>query len=158
MMRQSALTCVLVATLLIGATPVDAGDDEHDLGLVTWMGRLQYYAHKLGLAVDAGNKALVGYYVHEVEEVIEAIEEIEDYDGVAVGNLTKKILVPAFETFESSFDAGDQQRLDADFDGLIAACNQCHDSSNRFYLVIERQRDNPFMQRFAPVDVPGKSD
>jgi hypothetical protein len=154
MMRQIRLTGVLVAALSVASMPVASGDDEHDLGLVTLMGSLQYYTHKLGLAVDAGNKALVGFYAHEVEEVIEAIEEIEEYDEVAIGKLTKELLVPAFETFEAAFDAGDRQRLDAGLDGLIAACNQCHEASNHFYLVMERRRDNPFMQRFEPVDAP----
>jgi hypothetical protein len=149
-MRQIALGTTLVAGLLAGTLPVAAGDEGHDLGLVTWMGRMQYYVHKLGLSLDAGNRALVGYYVHEVEEVIEEIEKIEDDDGVAVGSLVKKILVPAFEALEGAFDSGDRGRLDAGYDRLIGACNQCHESANRFYLVIERRHDNPYMQRFEP--------
>lgn len=151
MMRPIALSATLAAGLLAGALPAAAEEEEHDLGLVTSMGRLQYFTHKLGLAIDAGNQALVGYYLHEVEEVIEEVEEIEAYDGVAVGGLVKEILVPAFETLEGAFDSGDQGRLDAEHDRLIAACNQCHESANRFYLVVERRHDNPYMQRFTPV-------
>lgn len=156
MMRQIAITGVLAGALLIGPVPAFAGEDSHDLGLVTWMGRLQYYTHKLGLSLDAGNQALIGYYTHEVEEVIEAIEEIESENDIPIGSLVKKILVPAFESFEASFetsfDSDDRQRLNADYDGLIAACNQCHDTAQRPYLVIQRNHDNPYMQRFAPLD------
>lgn len=156
MMRQIAITGVLAGALLTGPMPVFAGDDSHDLGLVTWMGRLQYYTHKLGLSLDAGNQALVGYYTHEVEEVIEAIEDIESENDIPIGSLVKKILVPAFETFEASFetafDSGDRQRLNADYDSLIAACNQCHDTAQRPYLVVQRSHDNPYLQRFEPVE------
>jgi hypothetical protein len=154
MIRQTSLSAILVIALLAGPTPVVAGDD--DLDLVTWMGRLQYYTHKLGLSIDAGNQALIGYYIHEVEEVIEEIEKVDDYDGVAVGKLTKKVLVPAFETLEEAFESGDQSRLDGDYNRLITACNQCHESSNRFYLVVERRHDNPFAQRFKAVEAPAK--
>ncbi len=153
MLKQIGMTGVLAGALMIGPMPAFSGDDSHDLGLVTWMGRLQYYTHKLGLAVDAGNQALVGYYTHEVEEVIEAIEDIESYDDIPIGNLVKEILIPAFETFETSFDSGDSQRRNADYDGLIAACNHCHETAQRPYLVIRRNHDNPYMQRFTPVDV-----
>lgn len=161
MMRQIAITGVLAGALLTGPLPVFASDDSHDLGLVTWMGRLQYYTHKLGLSLDAGNQALVGYYTHEVEEVIEAIEDIESENDIPIGSLVKKILVPAFETFEASFetslDSGDRKRLNADYDGLIAACNQCHDTAQRPYLVIQRNHDNPYLQRFEPIDAASHS-
>jgi len=99
-------------TLLAGilANPAAAGEDA-SLGLVSWMGRLQYYAHKLGLAVNAENRALQGYYVHEVEEVIEQLEEIKEAGGVEIGNLVKVKLVPAFETLEGAVEVGDQGEL-----------------------------------------------
>ena len=150
MIRTTSIPVILVAALLTGPLPVLAGEDEHDLGLVTWMGRLQYYTHKLGLSVDAGNKPLIAYYIHEVEEVIEAIEDIDDADGVPIGKLVKEILMPSFESLETSFESGDEARVDADYNGLIGACNQCHEKANRPYLIVERRHDNPYMQRFKP--------
>ncbi|EGV17383.1 hypothetical protein [Thiocapsa marina] len=150
MIRTTSIPVILVAALLTGPLPVLAGDEEHDLGLVTWMGRLQYYAHKLGLSVDAGNKRLIAYYIHEVEEVIEKIEDIDEADGVPIGNLVKEILVPSFETLEASFESGDEALVDADYNRLLGACNQCHEKAKRPYLIVERRHDNPYMQRFKP--------
>jgi hypothetical protein len=137
---------ILATALFVGAGPSSAGGE--GLDLVNWMGRMQYFTHKLGLAIDAGNAPLVGYYLHEVEEVIEEIESIDAYDEVPIGSLTKEILVPAFEALEQDFDRGDRAALDRGYDALIGACNQCHQRAQRFYLVIERRRENPYAQRF----------
>jgi hypothetical protein len=116
------------------------------------MTNMQYFTHKLGLAVAAGNQRLQGYYVHEVEEIVEAVAKVEEYKGVKVGHLVGTVLEPAFETLEDAVEAGDPARVDAAYDGLIDACNRCHTASNHGFLVIERRRDNPFMQSFAPAE------
>lgn len=124
MIERTTLSLFLASALLVGAAPVlsdDAGHESHDFELVTWMGRLQYHTHKLGLAIDAGNKALAGYYIHEVEEAIEAIEKIDEYDDVKIGALVKEILVPTFERLEDGFESGDQARLGTDYDALLGA-------------------------------------
>ena len=151
MRNMTTLSCMLSLTLLAGilANPADAGEDA-SLGLVSWMGRLQYYAHKLGLAVNAENRGLQGYYVHEVEEVIEQTEEIKEADGVEIGNLVKVKLVPAFETLESAVEIGDQAQVSQAYDGLLAACNTCHKAANRPYIHIVRRNDNPYLQDFSP--------
>ena len=151
MRNMTTLSCILSVTLLAGilANPAAAGEDE-SLGLVSWMGRLQYYAHKLGLAVDAENRALQGYHVHEVEEVIEQLEEIKEAGGVEIGNLVKVKLVPAFETLEGAVEVGDQAQISLAYDGLLAACNTCHKAANRPYLHIVRRNDNPYLQDFSP--------
>ena len=141
----SILAAALVAVMPIA--PAAAGGD--DLGLVTWMGRLQYYVHKLGLAVSAQNRALQVYYAHEVEEVIEKVEAIEEADGVEIGKLVKVKLVPPFETLEGAVEAGDPGRIEAAYEGLLAGCNACHKASNRPYLHIVRSADNPYPQDFA---------
>ena len=58
--------------------------------------------------------------------------------------------MPRFESLETSFESGDEARVDADYNGLIGACNQCHEKANRPYLIVERRHDNPYMQRFKP--------
>jgi len=148
MQRQSLLVTMLAAAL-VAAAPVTAAAGEGP-GLVALMGHLQYYAHKLGLAVSSQNKALQGYYVHEVEEVIEELEDIEKSDEVEVAKLVKANLVPAFETLEQAVDAGDQARVDVAYEGLLSACNTCHKAANRPYIHIVRQTGNPYMQDFKP--------
>jgi hypothetical protein len=149
-MRNRAFMTAIAAALAAGlAAPPIAASGEHDLELVGWMTRLQYFTHKLGLSVSAENRALQGYYIHEVEEVIEKIEDIGDMDGIEIGKLVKVKLVPAFEALEGAVEVGDQARVTGAYDALIAACNDCHQAANRPYLHIERRTDNPYMQDFA---------
>jgi hypothetical protein len=150
MIRPTILVASLSALLLTGI-PLQTSLAGDEAGLVTWMGRLQYYTHKLGLAVAAQNRALQGYYVHELEEVIEHIEGIQEVDGIEIGNLVKANLVPAFETLESAVEVGDQSRVDLAYGGLIGACNTCHKAANRPYVHIVRRADNPYLQDFAPI-------
>ena len=152
MRNETTISSIISVALLAGvlANPASAGEDEA-LGLVSWMGRLQYYAHKLGLAVDAENRALQGYYVHEVEEIIEQIEEIKEADGIEIGKLVKANRVPAFEALEGAVETGDQARASLAYDGLLAACNACHRAANRPYIRIVRRSDNPYVQDFAPI-------
>ena len=145
------LPLTLALALLPCLAPPVAAESQHEGDLVAWMGRLQYYAHKLGLAIDARNRALQGYYIHEVEEVIEQIETIEALDGIEIGNLVKANLVPAFETLEGAIEIGDHARVSETYDGLIAACNTCHQAAKRPYLQVVRRRDNPYIQDFTPL-------
>ncbi|MGE5154459.1 MAG: hypothetical protein ACM3ST_10615, partial [Bdellovibrio bacteriovorus] len=94
--------------------------------------------------------ALQAYYVHEVEEVIEHLEGISEEDGIAISNLVKSNLVPAFEALESAVEVGDQARINEAYETLIGACNNCHKAANRPYIHIERRADNPYLQDFAP--------
>jgi len=149
----------LTLLLLLGAPLATAGDDHgghhspfKGQPLLTLMHNMQYYGHKLGLAIDAGNAKLMGFYVHEVEEVIEAVGEIESYDGIAISTLLKSTLEPKFEALEAAIELGDAERIDGAYDGLLSGCNACHKSSNRPYIVIERNRENPYPQRFAAED------
>ena len=149
MNRPAILAATLSVLLLTGILPQSAqAGAEPDL--VTWMGRLQYFTHKLGLAVTAQNRAIQGYYVHEVEEVIKQVEAIEQVDGIEIGNLVKANLVPAFEALESAVEVGDQALVDLAYSDLIDACNTCHKAANRPYLHIARRADNPYLQDFAP--------
>ena len=143
--------------LLAPAAPVLAGDEEghspfEGLPLLTLMHNMQYYAHKLGLSIDAGNSKLAGFYAHELEEVIEAVSEIESFDGIAIAHLLKSTLQPAFETLEHAIETGDTARMSTDYDGLLHACNRCHEGAHRPFIVIERNRANPYPQRFAPTE------
>lgn len=150
MYRTPILAASLTALLLASAplrSPL-AGDES---GLVNWMGRLQYFTHKLGLAVDARNRALQGFYAHEVEEVIEHISEIREVDGVEIGALVEAKLVPAFDALEGAVEAGDQARTDRAYAELIGACNACHRATSRPYILIEHRADNPYPQRFEPL-------
>jgi hypothetical protein len=118
--------------------------------LVTWMGRLQYFVHKLGLAVSAGNRPLQAFYLHEAEEVVEAIERIEKHDGVEIANLLRHKMIPPLDALKTEVRTGDGARTDRAYDALLMGCNACHKAAGRPYLQIRRPTDNPYMQDFAP--------
>ena len=152
------LVLALCLGLSLGGTwPTGAKADEEEghhspfegQPLLTLMHNMQYYGHKLGLAIDAGNRDLQGFYIHEVEEVIEAVSEIESYDGIAIPTLLNSTLKPAFEALEAAIEIGDKDKISARYDDLLDGCNGCHKGAHRPYLVIERNHDNPYPQNFA---------
>jgi hypothetical protein len=148
------LSMTLSLALLTPALPATAGGEDHHspfegMPLLTLMHNLQYYGHKLGLAIDAGNVKLQGFYVHEVEEVIEALGDIKDYDGIPIGQNLADTLKPAFEHLEGAIELGEPKAIDTAYDGLIQGCNACHQASGRGYLVIKRNPDNPYPQDFS---------
>lgn len=145
---QKTLTAAIATAMCLAGIQASMADDEH-ADLAHLMTRAQYFMHKTGLAIDQRNAPLIDYYLHELEETLEEIAEIDTYSGVAVGALAKKTIMPAFEKLEKSAESGDHSQMDTHFDDLIAACNLCHVSSERPYLVMERQRHSPFAQSFA---------
>jgi hypothetical protein len=162
-MNRACFPAALVTALMLPLASVAlAGDDsrqhsgeEHHSPfegqpLLTLMHNMQYFGHKLGLAIDAGNRELQGFYVHEVEEVIEAVSAIESYDGIAIPKLLESTLKPAFEALEGAIEIGDQDKVSAAYDKLLEGCNTCHRGANRGYIVIQRSHDNPYPQNFAP--------
>jgi hypothetical protein len=140
------LPLIAALSILFPLQSLWAGDGT---GLVTSMGRLQYFTHKLGLAIDTRNQALQAFYAHEVEEVIEHIETMREVDGVPIGQLVESNLVPPFEVLDAAVEVGDPARVDHAYDALIEACNHCHKAANRPYIHVERRVDNPYMQNFG---------
>ena len=149
------LALILAAPIKTIADEEGHGEGEHHspfegMALITLMHNMQYYGHKLGLAIDAGNSELQDLYAHEVEEVLEALSEIEEYDDIQIPPLLEKTLKPAFESLEGAIEEGDADKIDTAYDGLLEGCNACHKGAKKPYIVVERNRDNPYPQRFAP--------
>jgi hypothetical protein len=146
------LTIPALLLLLTQAPGSVAGEGHGDADFVGHMSRMQYFTHKLGLSVSAQNRALQGYYVHEVEEIIEAVAEVDQYKGIEVGRLIKTILEPAFEDMERAVEQGSVAQVDGAYEGLLKACNTCHQAADHGFIRIERRRDNPYMQSFSPAE------
>lgn len=144
------LRSLLLLPLLASATLAVSAEDE--IALVSLMGEMQVYAHKLQLSLDEGNQTLAGFYAHELEEVIEATMEVADYDGFPIGSLTGAMLLPGFGQVESAIEANDMAAASSRFDVLVTACNACHLATEHGYIVIERNPLNPYLQNFAPRD------
>jgi len=130
--------------LFSAAAAADSGEGE----FIDNMTRLQYFSHKLGLAIDSGNRDLQRFYAHEVEEQIEAVSGTEQLDGIAISKLTAQFLLPKFENLEVAVKAGEPEAIDTAYDEMLESCNDCHRASQRAFIKVERQVDNPYMQSF----------
>lgn len=158
MHKQFAITLSLLAALALAlpATASDEAGHEHSpfagMPLIMLMHNMQYYAHKLGLSVDAANTALEDFYAHELEEVIDAVSEIQDYEGIPIAENLNKTLMPAFEQLEAAIDKGGREAIDAAYNEVIIGCNACHAASEHGYIHIRRNHTNPYPQDFSRHD------
>lgn len=137
----------LILTFIFGFSPAHASGD---VALVEKMTALQYFSHKTTLAIDHKNAELANFYAHELEEIIEELETVKQYHGQPIAKLVKTILVPAFENLESNIKAKRWSASSNAADQLISSCNQCHQAADHGFIVIERRKDNPFLQSFTP--------
>jgi len=132
--------------MLFGAVTTAQASEE---GLIEHMGKFQYFAHKLGLAIDSGNGELQHFYAHELEEQIEEASKIETFDGIAIGELVTQLLLPKFRALETAVDSGNREAIDTRYDEMLRSCNECHRAAQRPFIRIERRTDNPYLQSFG---------
>lgn len=149
-MRAKSVIAALVAVIALQAAPAPASEGEPgEEDFVSYMTRMQYFSHKLGLAVAGGSAELQHFYAHELEEIIEEVAEVEEFKGIEIGRLIRSTLIPAFESLEHSL-GGEVGKVDAAYDAMLKSCNECHQASGFGFLTIERRPDNPYLQSFAP--------
>lgn len=141
-----AMLAVCVLALPLAAA---ASEGEGDVELVDNMSQLQYFSHKAALSIDAENRQLVDFYVHELEEMLEQTESIESYDGHPIGELAGAMLGPAVEDLEDALDEGEWPAINEAYDGMINSCNACHQATEHGYIKVERSSENPYMQDFS---------
>jgi hypothetical protein len=142
-------TVVGLAVAVVGTSVCFADEDHESTDLVNHMSRMQYFTHKLGLAISANNQALQGYYLHETEEIIETLSGIKQHQGIEIGQLVQSILLPAFEKLEGRVGSGSQADANAAYNQLIDACNACHQAADHPFIEIERSTGNPYQQSFS---------
>lgn len=139
----------VVVALFAFFLPMSSPADE-DIELVDYMTRFQYFSHKVGLALQAQNRPLTRFYLHEIAEVLAEVKAVQEYDDHPIGTLAQQILVPAFEKLEKSVEDNQLVQAQADYDAMLNACNTCHKATDHGYIKIAKRLDNPFMQSFAP--------
>jgi hypothetical protein len=116
--------------------------------LIDKMSKLQYFTHKSGLSLKAGNKDLATFYIHELEETIEDLELFGQYKQFDIGKMIKKVLLPEFKGLEKAFKSGDTESTWQAFNALIKSCNSCHQSTRHGFIKIRFNDENPYMQSF----------
>lgn len=129
---------------LLAISNIASSDD----GLVGNMGKLQYFTHKTGLSLKAGNQKLAAFYIHELEEAVEDLVSFGQYKKFDIGKMTKKILLPEFKQFEQAFKMGDPAPTWKAFITVIESCNTCHRASRHGFINIKFNEQNPYMQTF----------
>lgn len=128
-----------------------AGEKE----LATYMAELQVLTHKLGLSVEAKNRPLIRFYLHESLVLVEELQEaMPEYEGIPIALHMDRMALPAYKALRKKYDALQDapiyfEHIDTAYDGLIAACNACHVSSNHGYIRIKRNAHNPYLQDFS---------
>lgn len=147
-MSKQIYQVLLIAILSHLSVTAHASEDSSKLELVQHMRLLQYFSHKLQLSIEAENNKLAAFYAHELEEVIEKVEKVSSYDDYPVGEMTKTILLPAFEKLEESINKQLSGLTVKSFNNLVNACNKCHSLTDHGYIVIKKNSSNPYLQSF----------
>ena len=91
----------------------------------------------------------------EIDELKEGLEDIEKYFPVykdmPVGQMIEATMKAPIADVEAAIKTRDRTRFSTAFDKLTAACNTCHQSSNRPFIVVQRPTGSAFPnQSFAP--------
>jgi hypothetical protein len=107
---------------------------------------------KLWLAGDARNWPLAEYQIDELKEGLEDIEKyFPVYKDMPVGQMIEATMMAPIAEVEAAIKTQDRTRFATTFDKLTAACNTCHQSSNRPFIVVQRPTGSAFPnQSFAP--------
>ena len=154
MKKLSALSA-LFALALLQPAPVSGQQPAapaYKPELIEFMVFTQIRHAKLWLAGNAGNWELAEYEIDELNEVLQnAAKHVPDYKGIPVGKMIESLAAAPIEEVEKTIKAKDRVRFAAAYDKLTAACNSCHQSANRPFIVIQRPSGSAFPnQSFAP--------
>lgn len=152
-MKKLALTLmtgVVVAAAAGSATSEPA--KPYEPGLVEFMLQVQSHHTKLWLAGNARNWELADYQAEELEELLEDIaKRIPAYKDVPVGKMIEATAIPPIDDIKAAVKSRDSKAFAGAYDKLTAACNACHESANRGFIVVQRPASSPFPnQSFAP--------
>jgi hypothetical protein len=147
-MRILAVCTIATLALAVLATAAPAQTQEP---LASHMGDLQRYAHKLGLALDAGNQPLAEFYRSKLEETMGVVEKkYATWESLQIGSLMKAMLGAPLAPVGDALDKGDLAAASTAFDALLTnGCNGCHTATQRQFIKIKRVKSNPFDQDFA---------
>ncbi|MBX9773773.1 MAG: hypothetical protein K2Y71_05105 [Xanthobacteraceae bacterium] len=151
-MRQIALA--LLTGLTIASTTGAVGEPAkpYEPGLVEYMMTVQTHHTKLWLAGNARNWDLADYQLDELKELMEDIaKRIPVYKDVPVGSMIEAVSMSNIGDIEVAIKARNPKGFASAFDKLTAACNACHVTAKRAFIVVQRPATSPFPnQSFAP--------
>jgi hypothetical protein len=143
---------VIGATICAGWNSSAQSPKPYSQGVAEIMIATQIRHAKLWLAGDARNWELADYEIDELKEGLEDIVKyFPTYKDMPVGKMVEATARPPVADVEAAVKAKDRAKFTAAFDKLTTACNTCHQSANRPFIVIQRPASSTFPnQSFAP--------
>jgi hypothetical protein len=156
-MKLVPTLCLLVIAVFALAPGGHAASTEkaprvYTPGLGEIMSLQQMRHSKLWSAGSAHNWPLAAY---ELDELKEGFDDAKAFDpnhgGQPIAGLISEITPQPLANLEAAIKAKSEARFDAAFDQLSAACNNCHQSADKGFIVIRRPPKSPYTdQDFAP--------
>jgi hypothetical protein len=135
--------CLLVASVSGAQEASPADGKEVNVGDV--MAFQQERHLKLWFAGRAGNWQLADYELGKLKD------GFEDIDKLLGGETVGKAVGSPIAALEKAIDGRDKDSFTRAFDQLTAACNSCHHTLDRAFIVIQRPNILPYgNQSFAP--------
>ncbi|MCC6889331.1 MAG: hypothetical protein IT536_12420 [Hyphomicrobiales bacterium] len=152
-MKKTAL--VLLAGLAVTAAfgrAVGEPAQPYAPGPIEYMVLVQNHHAKLWLAGNARNWDLAAYQADELKELLEDLaKRIPVYKDIPIAKMIESIAMAPIHDVEAAIKARDAKSFASAFDKVTAACNSCHEGSNRGFIVIQRPAASSFPnQVFAP--------
>lgn len=127
----AAVSVVALASLALAQTPGNGGAYQPRLGDI--MNATQLRHHKLSLAGKQRNWELAAYELKEIRASFEDAATL--YPGIPVTNMT--IVADPVHQLEDAVRTRDGAAFDRAFVALTNACNGCHRTIGRNYIVIQ---------------------
>jgi len=146
MMTAAAGFAVMLGVGLAAAEPASGP------GVAEVMMATQTRHAKLWYAGSARNWDLADYQIDELKEGLEDLgKHTPNYKGIPIGSMINNLIMAPIGEVEGAVKASDRAKFVAAYDKLTAACNTCHQGSNRAFIVIQRPAGQAFPnQSFAP--------
>lgn len=104
-------------------------------GFGMFMGYMQKFHEKLGLAGNNENWELANFYLHELEETVEDIEEMHPDRNETL--LLSQMLPSQIELVEDAVEEKDLATFKEAYIQLTATCNSCHASTGYEFIEIQ---------------------
>jgi hypothetical protein len=93
---------------------------------------------KLGLAGQAENWALAGYYFKELKTGFAVVSRaIPRWKGLPVPDLIEASVEPTFAVLDFAIKAGEPRQFAESYGKLTQACNNCHATTDHPFVVIK---------------------
>lgn len=148
----AAIAFALTLQFTCDAGAESAAAKAYSPGVADIMIATQVRHAKLWLAGDARNWPLADYQIDELKEGLEDIVKyFPVYKDMPVGQMIEATVMAPIAEVEAAVKARDRTKFIGAFDKLTAACNTCHESSNRPFIVVQRPTGSAFPnQSFAP--------